>query len=244
MHRLTIYSLNKHVRFDKKEFSDFITYTLLLTFVVFLWRWRYLDLDVTSGITLFLVLTVCCFLSLFIYVIAQKIIALNSGYLARYENSFIGFFFCLFITFYTAGFLLCLYPGNVILEHSEKMRLGKFRYGVNVRDLARVAFFGPIANLIFAFFVGLFYVDKVHSPFLHVLISINLMIAAFSLLPFPKLAGVHIFFFSIPLWIFTFVAVGIMGVIFVVFDKYMPILSILVGLVMLILYYLYFKERL
>ncbi|MEM4259710.1 MAG: hypothetical protein QXG00_00580 [Candidatus Woesearchaeota archaeon] len=244
MQRLTAYSIKKHIKFDKKEFTDFFTYILLLTVIVFLWRWRYLDLDVNKGIILFLLLYLCFFLSLFVYVISQKIVALNSGYFAKYENSFFGFIFCLFITFYTAGFLLCLYPGSVILEHSEKMRLGKFRYGINIKDIAKVAFFGPIANLIIVFVLGLFYINKIQSPFLHVLISINLMIAAFSLLPFPKLAGIHIFFFSIPLWIFIFVSVWLFGFIFVVFDKYMPILSIFIAIIMVILYHLYFKERL
>jgi Zn-dependent protease len=244
MDRVTEFSIKRHVTFEPKELNDFITFGLLTTVVVFLWRWRTVDLDLTRGIQLFIVLMICCFISMFIYVFAQKIIALKSGYIAIYQNSFNGFLFCLFIVFYSAGFLLCLYPGWVFLKHDEKLRLGKFRYGVNRRELAKVAFFGPLTNLLFVILLSFFYVSKTESTFLYILIMINLIIAFFALLPLPKLAGINILFYSFPLWVFIISLIAGYGLIFVLFDKFLIGLSLLLALLMVLIFVLFLKDRL
>ncbi|MFH1174661.1 MAG: hypothetical protein V1725_06000 [archaeon] len=152
--------------------------------------------------------------ALLLHVLVQKMFALYLGYRAQYRFWVNGLLIGVFFAFFTLGFpakevyvadigWLSVYlaffvplSGTVDLFHDEKMRLGRFRYSANMKDLARVAFSGVLAN-IFALIIlqAAFLTVKgtVIGDILINFIAANMLLAFFSMLPLPSCDGLSVF---------------------------------------------------
>jgi hypothetical protein len=109
------------------------------------------------------------------------------------------------------GYLVFILPGATMIEHIPALRLGKFRYGTNLKDIARVALAGPIAHILIIMIVGIFFFISNRSDLIFSFIFINLFLAIYSMLPIPKIDlptrmdagsdGLGMFFFSRTLYV-------------------------------------------
>jgi len=84
------------------------------------------------------------------------------------------------------------------IASGEEHRLGRWRLKVLEREIARIAFAGPVFNMIFAFILQSF--NK--SGMFDQLILISCLYALYHMIPWSQLDGAKIFFGSIYLYVF------------------------------------------
>jgi hypothetical protein len=140
----------------------------------------------------------------FLFVAAQKYVAAYMGYECTLELWYYGPVIGLLITFMTYGFVPFLYLGNVKLKEDPVMRLGKFRYYLNIKDLMYVGIAGPLFVILalLVFVQPLYFITKA-SVLLDVIIAAT-WIMLFSSLPLPKTNGINVLLKSRIIWIIYF----------------------------------------
>ncbi len=194
--------VKRYFVFDPLESRSLLITSLILAFCLSFRQWGVGNVfSVRVGLFNFFNAFVIVLLALFINISAKKLYALHLGYKVRYEFWVFGLVFALLLTFVTNGVLFFLAVGGFSMSIIKGYRLGFFRHGLNYFALGVVSFMGILANIALAAFFRFF--NFTNSPIVQEAIVVNLMVAAFALVPIPPLDGVKIFFASPFLYAFT-----------------------------------------
>jgi hypothetical protein len=200
-----------HFKFSKEEVRTFFITSIISAFIISFRKWGAVTFDPIQGVTNLLLSFVFVVLFLFIHISAQKLLAIKLGYLATYTYWLNGLFIGLILAFVTYGFVPVLFTGSVIVDTIPRLRLGRFRYGLNYKDLAKISFAGPFANIILLALLKPFYVWQGASAgfhnFVYDLIWINILLAVFAMLPFKNTSGLNIIVSSRIVYVYCFVFV-------------------------------------
>ncbi len=136
---------------------------------------------------------------------AQKVFALQQGFLAEFRSWPTGLGFGIIVALLTGGKLYVILPGGLALTHVTILRIGKWRYGENVAARSLIAASGSLANLIVATFaLAMSRQLGVLPDSFEWLAFINFILIIYIMLPFPKLDGIHIFFHSRLTYVFIY----------------------------------------
>jgi hypothetical protein len=211
------YSVKQHFSFDRQELKELFWTSLAFAFVLTSYYQGLFaiegDVRIVISDTLlafFLVMLLVVFLSMYVHIALQKLVGIRLGYKVKYSYWLNGILFGLFIAIVTLGKVpllsVFILPGAVTLEHIAALRLGRFRYGTNAKDIARVSLAGPISHMMLVMLLGILYFFTGKSSFIFTLISANLLLMIYSILPIPKIDfptkmdsasdGLGLFFFS------------------------------------------------
>ncbi|RJQ17541.1 hypothetical protein C4573_01015 [Candidatus Woesearchaeota archaeon] len=193
--------------FTNSELAQLLLASASMGLIFFFWKWRKTDFDVASGISFFIFSVLAVFLFVVIARSVQKYVARKRGYLAVYQSSRTALGLTTVLSFFSFGALVVVAPGQMELRHQAAWRLGKFQYQLRYKDVAAVAFTGPLVHIMLAFVMHFFYVSKTATPVVYYLIFINLFIAMFALLPLPYFDGINVLMHSRMLYIFLLVFV-------------------------------------
>ncbi|MBI4151544.1 hypothetical protein HY496_01125 [Candidatus Woesearchaeota archaeon] len=201
------------LRFSRTEIVPLILSTLLIGFIFSFRDWGIESFDAVIGLRHFILVSMAAAISIFFRIACQKMFGLSQGYSAEFKVWWAGLLIMLLLSFLSLGRLPVILIGTVTASLMVKQRLGEFRYGFSYRDNALIALWGIYGNLIAALFfaIGLHAVPE--SYFFGKGLLLNLVMAFFSLLPFPQLDGLQIFFGSRPLYylgIFLVVLAGVL----------------------------------
>ncbi len=228
--------VRRYFRFNNDEIKGLLITTLILAICLSFRQWGYGEtVDVYYGLKNLLNTFVIVFLAILVHVSAQKVYALHIGYKAEYEMWLSGLIISLFLTVLTNGYLYFLAIGSFVLHFLHGHRLGYFRFGLNYFAMAIVALMGPLANLILALIFKYAMLFS-SSPLLPRAMSINLLIAIFSMIPIPPFDGSKVFYASRYLYAFSVGAV-IGAVVFMFFSGAIGTIlgSLFVGLLVLLI---------
>jgi Zn-dependent protease len=135
-------------------------------------------------------------------------------------------------------------PFGTIVHHNEKLRLGKFRYGIMHGDIARIALSGILANVFFALFLRLIF-PTLNLQFINNLVKANAFLAIYTILPIPPLNGFHIFFNNRLLYFFWAGFIISLSALIITSTAVLPLLIYGIlggGVTVLLLYFLYEKD--
>ncbi len=153
--------------------------------------------------------TIVAFGSLLIRVAWQKLVGLKRGYYVEYQLLWGGIAASLLVSIVSLGYVPLLVFGAVTTTFMVRHRLGEFRYGTSYQDVAMVVMWSVIVHLILAaVFAFLLYAFPEMVLFKKAMM-INLMFAAVTLLPFPTLDGIQLFFGDLNMYI-----IGVISVVF------------------------------
>lgn len=141
----------------------------------------------------------------FVFVASQKFIAAYLGYECTLEIWYFGPVIGLLITFMSYGFIPFLYLGNVKLKEDPALRLGKFRYYLNIKDLMYVGIAGPIFVILFLLIIVQPLYFLTHASILTDITIAATWILLFSSLPLPKTNGINILLKSRTVWLLYFI---------------------------------------
>jgi len=211
------YSVKENYSFTRKELSDVFWTSLAFAFMLTAY---FKDIFVISNdvrlvlsyeaMFFFIIATLAVFVGMYFHVALQKLAGIKLGYKVTYQYWLNALLVGLFLSIITLGKVpllsIFLLPGSVTLEHIPKLRLGKFRYGTNAKDIARISLAGPLSHVIMVMFLGMLYFLSGQDKTVFILISANLLLMIYSMLPIPKIDlptkmgsasdGFGIFFYS------------------------------------------------
>ena len=177
---------------------------------------------------------------------AQRISALSTGFQAEYKIWWYGLIGALIVAIISNGSIWLIIPGTFICTMLERHRLGKFRYRLNYWALGWISFSGTVANIMLAFFFKALLAIPLFSNniLLEKAIYVNIAFACFSMLPFPNLDGLYIFFASRPTYVFTYgCIIGASLLLAFISNIFLILLgALLVGGAMWLIYYLSFEK--
>lgn len=212
------YSVKENFNFSRSELSQLFWTSLAFGFALSFRKWGAGEsVDVPVGIVNLLFATVVVLLCMYIHVSLQKLVAIKLGYTAKYSFWLNGVLFTVFLAFLSLGYFPFLLPGSVMITQVPRLRLGKFRYGLNLKDIARIALAGPLAHVLLILILGPIFFATGRDESLLSIITVNLLLAIYSILPVPKIDlsskmdsgsdGLGLFYFSRTLYVLVFITI-------------------------------------
>jgi hypothetical protein len=190
------FRLKRFYGWEPREARDILISILAITFV-FAYDDKSQTFVFANWLLHFLLTLAIVAVSFLAYDFGMKLAALHQGFRAEYRMWPMGIAFSLIVTLLSKGHFPLVLAGGLFLQHMMILRLGKFRYGMNVMAQGTIAAAGPVANLILMTF-GLAMSRQLHfMPALFDYVAfINGVMMVYQLLPIPRLNGIHIFFMS------------------------------------------------
>jgi len=238
--------IKRYFKLSKEETKAVIISILVYGFIISFRQWGDPKFQFFVGLgnlfTGILIIT----LTVVIHVFVQRISALHVGFRPEYKLWIYGILISLALCIVTNGRAWFLFlPGGIFLHMLSQHRLGYFRYGLNLHAHALIAFTGPLANISLAIIFRIFQSFLPTNPLIQKVIAVNLLFAAFSMLPIPPLDGSRIFYYSRMTYVF-FIGV-LLGVIVFLISNIGIILtiigSLLLGAFLWFLYYILFERK-
>jgi hypothetical protein len=251
------YSVKEHYSFSKQELTEVFWTSLAFAFMLTSYYEGLFSVvkDVRIVITdsilsFFLLSLVVVFIILYCHVALQKIVGIKLGYNIKYSYWLNGILLGLFLSIVTLGKVpvlsLLILPGAVTLEHLPKLRLGKFRYGTNAKDIARVSLAGPLSHIILSTILGIFFFATNKNPIIAHLITANLLLMLYSMLPVPKIDaptkmdsasdGLGLFFYSRKVYVLCAIIAIFYCVLIWFASLFSFFLAMFMGLIVMIFY--------
>lgn len=237
------YTLKKYFTFSADEIKSLIVTILVIGFIFSFKEWGVENFDLLFGLKSFVNAALIVGLAFLVHEGAHRYFALLVGLKPEYKAWIFGLVLSLIITFLSRGELIFLAPGGIIIHHLAGLRLGRYRYGMQMRTFGWVAAAGPLANIILAIFFKL----MLFLPFSPVLIEkaiyINAWLAVFNMLPIPPLDGSKVFYASRGLYVllmgFIIAAAILLSYASIALSL---ILSVIIAIIVLIVYWVTFEK--
>jgi hypothetical protein len=198
------YAFKSAFRFSRKEFWPFMVAVVFSGFILSFRKWGTTQFDAVSGVSNLILYSILFMIIYFLFIAAQKYVATYMGYECTLELWYYGPVVGLLITFMTYGYVPFLYLGNVKLKEDYNLRLGKFRYYLNIKDLMYVGITGPMFIILFLILIihPLYFITK--APIFQNVIVASTWIMLFSSLPLPKTNGINVLLKSRVIWLTYF----------------------------------------
>ena len=251
------YQAKHSFSFSKKELWRLIIISLVAAFSVTLMKgWGFFDIIEGSSAIHYLlnliIITVIIMVLLLIHFSIQKIIALKMGYSSEYKYWINGMIFGVLICFFSYGWVPVFFPGTLNYELIPAKRVGVFKGGVKHKDLALIAFAGPLINILL---VGIITPVQLiaQNPWLVAIIAANLLIALWSLLPIPTFerfrrfeggtTGLYILIASRWAFVLVFSTTIAFSILILLFMMPSYLLALLIGAITTIAYYSLFEMK-
>ncbi len=228
-------------RYTRREKRDLILAVLVVTLAFAYNDGRETFIPAKWAVN-FLVVLFFVYLSLMFRTAAQKIVALQNGFTTEFRCWPVGLVITAIITLLSNGNLLVILPGGIILYHMTLLRMGKFRYGENITSRGMIAASGAFANLVLATIALTFSAQLGIFPELfNELAYINFVLIIFTLLPLPRMDGIHLFFMSRLTYVFVFSTL-VAYILLTFAGVYSWILAFFIGVICWLLYYINFEQ--
>ncbi len=189
--------IKRYYSFSIEENKNLIIVSLFLGFI-YSYRnwWDNGQVNLNAGVISLFVFTIVGLVTLYIHIAAQRLHALRLGYKPEFRSSPYTILGSILLCLLTNGVVAAPIYGGTEIHHILKHRLGHYRIGVNTVGMGLIALTGPIATLLFAYFLKIINIFF-QSAFLDRVILINLLFAVWTVLPIPPLSdGIRLFFFS------------------------------------------------
>jgi hypothetical protein len=257
------YSVRQNFSFSTQEIKELFWTSLAFAFMLASYYERLfvvvgdLRIVITDAFVAFFVLALMTvFLAMFLHVSLQKLVGIKLGYRVKYSYWLNGILLGLFLSVMTLGQIpvlsLFILPGAVTLEHITQLRLGKFRYGMNAKDIARVSLAGPLSHVILTMGLGILYFTFNRNQIIAHLITANLLLLIYSMLPVPKIDvptkidsasdGLGLFFYSRTVYILCALTVLFYAILIWATSLFSFVLAFLLGLLAMIIYSVSVKQ--
>jgi hypothetical protein len=251
------YSVKENYSFSTQELKEVFWTSLAFAFTLAAFYEKLflvkndVRIIITSNFLAFFILAlIVVFIAMYAHVGLQKLVGIRLGYKVKYSYWLNGIFIGLFLSIFTLGQVpvlsLFILPGAVTLEHIAKLRLGRFRYGTNAKDIARISLAGPIAHVLLTMILGLIFFALDKNQIVAHLITANLLLLIYSMLPLPKIAiptridsasdGLGVFFFSRKIYVLCAVTVLFYALLIWASSLFSFILALILGIVSTIIY--------
>jgi Zn-dependent protease len=186
--------LKEFLRFSQKELVMVLLAVLVTGFIFSFRDWGAESFDLAIGLRNFIIALFVAFLTFIIRISCQKMMALSVGYKSEFRLWILGIILALIFAFISDGYLPLVLAGGMATALMLRQRIGEFRYGLMLSEESWIGAWGIFGNILLTIFFSIGNYFFPESYFFSIGITINLVMAACSLLPLPQLDGLKIFF--------------------------------------------------
>lgn len=217
------------LRFSRQEVYGLIVALLITGFVFSFNDWGEETFSMAVGLFHLAAASLVAVLSFFFRISCQKIYALSQGYQAEFKVWWTGLIIMVVLIFVTVGKLPIVLIGGAVASFMVRQRLGEYRYGHSHFQESIISLWGILGNLIAAilFAVGLYFFPQ--NYFFNQGLILNLIMGFTSLLPFPQLDGLKIFFGSRVIYLIGIFTVILASILLLTYTKIGLIIAIVLG---------------
>ncbi len=235
--------IKRYFSFSSNEVVGLIMAVLITAFIVSFNEWGVDKFDVSYGLVNLMNSVIIVGVVLLIKISVEKIEALRRGYDVKWKMNLAGLIGGLILVFITNGGLFVLVPGSMAIGLIKRLRLGKFRYGLNRFEVGLVAFGGVLATLGMAvLFKALAFISP--GALLDKAVNISLLLTIFSILPIPYLEGYRIWLGSRLLYFFCLgLVIGLSALFYLTSFVTAVFGAIGVAVLIWVLYYILFERN-
>jgi len=224
--------LKRYFWFTKIELRSFTLTVLILGFVVSFNNWGDTAFDFNIGFANLLKSILFVAIALFVHHAGQRLWGIKNGFRVEQKLWWYGILISLILVIISNGRVAFLAVSATSIHLLPRHRLGKFRYGANLRDLAGICLAGPLFNIFLAsFLVILSWIHFFPADLAMQLFTFNLVFAAWNLLPIPPLDGSRIMYYSRIAYVFFAATIGSYAIMAYMFSFYSYIYAIIIGVI-------------
>ena len=178
--------IKRYYFFTTSELGGVITSILVLAFIISFNEWGKNEANIAVGLFNLFNAVLIVALSMLIHISAQRVWSLATGYRLEWRMWGFGLLFGLIVVFLSNGKFIFLAVGGLSFYMIEKLRIGHPEPFLSYSLMGWLSVLGPLASIVIAVIAKLFTASNILNPLiLSKLISVNLWIAVFSILPFP-----------------------------------------------------------
>jgi hypothetical protein len=229
-----------YARIQPKELFAALVSAFFIGFVISFRDWGRATLDVTAGMEALVVSAVVAFAIILLRVAAQKWIALKFGYLTTFTINKYALPTSIVLAFFLNGIIPFTSAGEVRFKESKRLRLGQFRYGLNMQDVSVISLAAPAVCVLLMLIVKPIFMAS-DNFFIHKIIEVAAAIAFFGMVPINANEGFHLLVYRRWLWVLTFVFVGIYFLLILTAGVFSYIVAIIIALAAMWVYQSYFN---
>ncbi len=179
-----LYRYQHFFSFTLQEYIQVLLTSIAAAFVIGFRNWGGQEFSFFSGFANFIFTFIVFILSLYAHLFVQKLAGLKVGYFPTYRSYPSLLVTGIVLAFLTNGYFPFFITGCLTYAIQDDMRLGKLRKGYALWEASLVSFTGPLTSILIAAIIGVFY-TLIPLDFLYTIITINLLIAIYSMIPFP-----------------------------------------------------------
>jgi hypothetical protein len=217
----------KYLKFDKKEIRNLIISAIVIAFIVSFNEWgEGKTAELSVGLFNLSISFIITLAALLLFMFFCKGAAIKRGYSATLSMSNPMILISIMIAFFSYGTVWFFPFFGITVEHNKQLRLGMFRYQMNLKEIAFASFAGPFFLLLSAFILRWIFGT---GSLMELVVKIFIAIAVYTMLPLPKTNGMNIFFNSRPKYfMYLGVVIGLaLSVLFV--DNFLLALLVAIG---------------
>jgi Zn-dependent protease len=235
--------LKQHFKFSREERLSFIVTVIVLT-LIYTWdKWGVDKFDANVGLQNFLFALIIMAITVFIHHSGQRMAALYLGFRAEQKLWWYGPLIGLMLVILSYGKLKFLAATGTMMYLLPAHRIGAFRYGPNMTTIAKIAAAGPFANIAFGVLVKIIeWIGILPATISQPIFDLNILYAAWNLLPIPPLDGSKVIYYSRMTYAFMFGAVGSYMLLAHLLNFYSISVALLMGVLFWIVYYIKFEK--
>lgn len=236
--------LRRYFWFSKVELLNFFIVVVFLALVASWTDWGVGRFDLRTGIANWLYAFLLVGITVFVHHAGQRMMALYLGFYAEQKLWWHGLLISLILVLVTNGNVKFLAASSTIAHLLPVHRLGAFRYGPNLSTIMKISVAGPLANIFFSALVkSLEWAGVLSVAFAERLFVMNLIFAAWNLLPIPPLDGSKLFYYSRLTYVFMFAAVSSYAMLIYWLNVYSYIYAGLIGVAAWLAFYVFFERK-
>ncbi|MBI5393107.1 M50 family metallopeptidase [Candidatus Woesearchaeota archaeon] len=235
------YRIKRFFKFTPREMFE-LAITIIVVGFIFAYNDKQEVFSTTYWIYNLLKMILIVAIAVITHEIGHKVAALYIGMRTEYQMWPTGLLIGILFTFITNGKWYVVLPGGMLLHHLSIQRIGHFRYGLNYFTQGILAAMGPLTNLLFATFFKTLSLFGIFPEFFDTMTFINLYYAVFTMLPLPRLDGLHLFFGNRLTYVFVFGSLFGYIVLYSI-GVYSLIFALLIGALFWLVFYLYIETK-
>ncbi|MBT4541045.1 hypothetical protein HOC35_06020 [Candidatus Woesearchaeota archaeon] len=234
------WKLKRYLHWTNAEIKDLVI-TILVVAFIFGYNDKQPSFQISYWLFNFLLHVFIVTIIVFLYDLAHKVASIFMNIKAEYKMWSTGLLIGMVVTILSGGKFYIILPGGVFFHHLVVQRLGHFRYGLNYFTTGFLAAAGPLFLLLCATFFKTLAIGNIAPVLFDRITFIALYFAIFTMLPFPRHDGAHMFFANRN-W-FVIILFFLIGYIFMYkLHFYSLIFAVLIGLVAWLVFYIAFEK--
>ena len=230
----------RYAGFSAVEKREFWLAAFVLGFVYSWNKWGGAEFDAWVGLGNLLFAVLTALIALAAHHWGQRLWGVSRGIQVEHKVWWYGAGLAFIVAILSNGNFSILAVTGTYITILSVHRLGRYRYGPQVKDYAMIALMGPLANVLLAGFVKSLqlYVLPLPVALVDQFFIFNMAFAAWNLLPIPPLDGSRVIYASRLLY--ALIAGAVIGYIFLIqaFGVFSWLWALLIGLVTWLVFYI------